>query len=259
MTMSRQIPLTLALLLILASCSPRRSDVGLRPSETPPSTLVGLVDAADAKLVTLTGHGTISFESPENSGTASFTLSLRKPDSLLVALEGPFGIDVGTLFLSRELFIMYNSMENHVTTGVPTPRAIRSVVPFDLTYEQILDAFTGAFSIAEKGSTPASYTVDNDLLRLVYNCGGDSCSYWVDPADFLVRRYLLQNGSGEILMEATTSGIIEDQGARIPRRVMVTFPAEKRRVTIHFSRAELNPSSVSFDFTVPTNAHRTVR
>ncbi len=259
MNPSRQVLLALALLLIFSSCSPRRSEIALRPSETPPSTLVGLVDAADAKLATMTGRGTISFESPEAAGTASFDLSLRKPDSLLVALEGPFGIDVGTLFLSRQLFVMYNSMENRVITGVPTERTIRSVVPFDLTYEQILDAFTGSFPIAERESTPLSYTVDNDQLRLVYACGGDSCSYWIDPADLLVRRFLRQNNRGETLMEATSSGLIEDQGARIPRRVMVSFPAEKRRVTIHFSRANLNTPSVSFEFTIPPNARTTVR
>lgn len=259
MNPSRQVFLTLALLLILSSCSPRRSEVGLRPSETPPSTLIGLVEAADARLETMTGRGTISFESPDMSGTASFDLALRKPDSLLAAFEGPFGIDVGTLFLSRQLFIMYNSMENRVTTGVPTARAIRSVVPFDLTYEQILDAFTGSFPIVERGSTPLSYTVDNDQLRLVYACGEDSCSYWIDPADLLVRRYLRQNSRGEILMEATSSGLIEGEGARIPRRVVVSFPPEKRRVTIHFSRANLNTPAVSFEFTIPPNARRTVR
>ncbi len=259
MSLSRQILLTLVLLLLFSSCSPRRSEIGLHPSKLPPSTLIGMVDDANAKLVTMTGRGTISFESPEQAGTASFDLSLRKPDSLLVALEGPFGIDVGTLFLSRQLFVMYNSMENHVTTGVPTARAIRSVVPFDLTYDQILDAFTGAFPIEEKGDTPISYTVDEDQLRLVYACGSDSCSYWIDPTDLLVRRYLRANRQGEVLMEATTSGTIEDAGARIPRRVVVTFPGEKRRVSIHFSKADLNTSSVSFDFTIPPNAHRTVR
>ncbi|RPH35789.1 DUF4292 domain-containing protein [bacterium] len=259
MSPSRQVLLALALLLIFSSCSPRRSEVALRPSETPPSTLVGLVDDADAKLVTMIGRGTISFESPETAGSASFDLSLRKPDSLLIAFEGPFGIDVGTLFLSRSLFVMYNSMENHVITGVPTARAIRSVVPFDLTYEQILNAFTGTFPIAEKETTPLSYVVDTDQFRLVYACGRDSCSYWIDPADLMVRRYLREDSRGHVLMEATTSGTIEDQGARIPRRVVVSFPGENRRGTIHFSRAELNPPSVSFDFMIPPNAHRTVR
>ena len=259
MNQSRQILLILALLLIFSSCAPRRSEIALRPSETPPSTLVRLVDDADAKLVTLTGRGTISFESPETGGTATFDLALRKPDSLLVALEGPFGIDVGTLFLSRQQFVMYNSMENHVITGVPTEKAIRSVVPFDLTYEQILDAFTGSFPVAEKGLTPISYTVDNDQFRLVYTCGSDSCSYWIDPSDLLVRRYLRQDSNGQVLMEATTSGTIEGQGARIPRRVIVSFPGENRRVTIHFSKAVLNTPSVSFEFTIPPNAHRTVR
>ncbi|MBP1648329.1 MAG: hypothetical protein H6Q30_1774 [Bacteroidetes bacterium] len=259
MSLSRQVLMALALLLIFSSCSPRRSEIALRPSEVPASRLVDLVDAADANLVTMIGQGTVTFESPEAAGSASFELSLRKPDSLLIAFEGPFGIDVGTLFLSRQLFVMYNSMENHVTSGVPTARAIRSVVPFDLTYEQILNAFTGAFPVAEKESTPLSYTVDGDQFRLVYACGTDSCTYWIDPADLLVRRYRRENSNGQVIMEATTSGTIEDQGARTPRRVIVSFPGEMRRVAIHFSSAELNTPSVSFDFTIPPTARRTVR
>jgi len=259
MNASRQIPVALALLLFFSSCSPRRSEIALRPSEVPPSRLVELVDAADAKLVSMTGRGTITFESPETAGSASFDISLRKPDSLLLALEGPFGIDVGTLFLSRPLFIMYNSMENRVITGVPTASAIRSVVPFDLTYDQILNAFTGAFPIAEGGSTPLSYTVDDEQFRLVFACGTDSCSYWIDPADLLVRHYLRQNSRGEVLVEAVSSGTVEDGGARMPRRITVSFPGENRRVTIYFSRVTLNPPSISFAFTIPPNARRTVR
>jgi hypothetical protein len=75
----------------------------------------------------------------------------------------------------------------------------------------------------------------------------------------VVRRYLREDHKGKVLMEATTSGTIEDQGARMPRRITVSFPGERRRVTIHFSRAALNPPLVSFDFSIPPNAHRTVR
>jgi outer membrane lipoprotein-sorting protein len=259
MKLSRQIVPTLALLLIFSSCSPRRSEIALRPSEVPPSTLVRLVDAADAKLVSMTGSGTITFESPENAGSASFDISLRKPDSLLVAFEGPFGIDVGTLFLSRQLFVMYNSMENRVISGVPTARAIRSVVPFDMTYDQILNAFTGAFPIAEGGIMPLSYTVNDEQFRLVFACGSDSCCYWVDPADLLVRRYERHDSTGQVVMEATSSGTIEDGSVRMPRRITVSFPEERRRVTIHFSRAQLNPPSVSFAFFIPPNARTSVR
>lgn len=249
----------LALVLILSSCAPRRADIALRPSEVPPSRLVELVDEADAKLMTMAGEGTVSFDSPEIAGTASFELSLRKPDSLLITFEGPFGIDVGTLFLSRSLFVMYNSMENHVITGVPTAGAIRSVLPFDLTYDQILDAFTGAFPIVEREGTPLSYTVDDEQFLLVYACGKERCSYWIDPGDLMVRRYRREDGEGRVLLEASSSGMIEDEGARMPRRITMEFPEERRRVVIHFSRANLNPPEVSFEYTIPPNARRTTR
>lgn len=259
MNLTRRLLPVLALVLILSSCAPRRADIALLPSEVSPSRLVELVEEADAQLVTMEGEGTVSFDSPEVAGTATFELSLRKPDSLLISFEGPFGIDVGTLFLSRSLFVMYNSMENHVITGIPTPRAIRSVVPFDLTYDQILNAFTGAFPIVERDAPPLSYTIDDEQFLLVYACGRERCSYWVDPGGLMVRRYRREDGEGRVLLEASSSGMIEDEGVRMPRRVTMEFPEERRRVVIHFSRADLNPSEVSFDHIIPSNARRTTR
>ena len=102
------------LLILISSCAPKRAEIALDTKAIGVPALIALVEAGENKVKSLEGSGTVSFESPEIAGSAAFELSLKKPDSLLVLFEGPFGIDIGTLFLSREKYVVYNSFENRV-------------------------------------------------------------------------------------------------------------------------------------------------
>ena len=110
----------LAVAILLSSCSPKHAEILLDTRAITPRGLLDRVRAQEEKLQSIVGKGSVSFESNELAGSASFELSLRKPDSLLVLLEGPFGVDLGTIFLSREKYVMFNSMETRVITGTPT-------------------------------------------------------------------------------------------------------------------------------------------
>ncbi len=245
--------LTAGLLVLLASCAQRREGVMLDTSKTSAAELAAKTHQADSLVRTLDGRGSISFESPEMNGSASFTLTVRKPDSLLVRLEGPFGIDVGLFFLSRERFVMYNSMQNTVTVGSPSSGALRAIIPVDLTYEQIFDVFTGSIPLPDHQS-PLQYTTDDGLFLLRYASSTLTGSYWLDPDELLVRRFQLKDQSGGIVLEGSSSGSIDQDGMRIARRLSLTMPQEGRRISVAFSRANLNADELSFRYTVPPSA-----
>ncbi len=240
-------------LLFLASCAPRTEGVALDTRLTPVTLLTSKVRELDGRLHTLSGRGTMSFESPSQSGSASFEVSMRRPDSLLVELSGPFGIGVGTFFLSRERYVMYNSLQNVVASGTPSGGSLRSVLPVDLTYEQMFSAFSGTFPLPDRDSA-LSYSVDGDRFLLRYPWGEGSCAYWVDPGNLLVRHFEMRDGSGVLFLEGESSGLIEHDGARMPRRVSITMPHDSRRVAIAFSAASINTEDLSFAFTVPPSA-----
>ena len=199
----------LCLLVILTSCAPKRAEMSLDTNKIPATTILNLVRANEQSIRSVVGKGIVSFESAQLAGSASFELSMKKPDSLLVIFEGPFGIDLGTLFLSRQKYVMYNSMENRVITGVPTTRAIRSVIPFDLTYEEILSVFSGDFPIPSDSVGLISYKVNDDHFLLSFSCGKSKCTYWVDPAYLRVSRYEMRDSLQHVVVEAEVSGFIE--------------------------------------------------
>lgn len=243
---------------LLPSCAPKPLEVLLDTNAVSSSELVRLVEDRAARIHSMTGKGTVSFDSPEIGGTAGFTLALKKPDSLLVKFEGPFGIDVGTLFLSRERYVIYNTMDNRVVTGVPAGGAMRSVIPFDLTHEQILNSFAGAFEVPG-GGEPLSYRIDDERFLLSYSCDAGTCSYWVDPRSLLVTKYERRDAQQQLVMAVNASLLTEQNNITLPRRIVVKFPREGRQLSIYYSSVELNPSHPSFEYTIPDNAHTTVR
>lgn len=236
---------------MLLACSRTTSELVLDTRQVPAAELVRRVTGNAAGIRTLSGSGSVDFESPDVGGSVFFTLTLRKPDSLLIRLEGPFGIDVGFLFLSHARYVLYNSMENRVTTGVPSQAGIRWGIPLDLTVDQILDAFTGTFPIPDH-EAPARYTVENGNFVLTYGGAAREESFWVDPETLLIARYEKNEGRARIQAE---TGLPEEQGpCRMPRQITVEFPDSQRKLSIYYSSLTLNPEDVSFAYTVPRSA-----
>lgn len=245
--------------LLVTSCAPKRSDLLLDTHAVDAATLVRIVSEGNARLHSMIGGGNVTFESPELAGTASFDLAMKKPDSLLVRFEGPFGIDVGTVFLSPRKYVVYNSLENRVITGVPGAEALKSVIPFDLTYGQIMDAFSGQFSLPVNLENVRAYTVDDNQFFLSMSCGTNLCSYWIDPQYRLVSRYQVQDTHGQVILEALASSMTEQDSVSAPRRIKVTFPENGRQISIYYSSLTLNAPNPSFEFSVPDNAQTIVR
>jgi outer membrane lipoprotein-sorting protein len=239
------------------SCSPRTAAVSADVNTMPAGVIAGRVKQREAGLASMAGRGSVSFESPERAGSAFFDLSLKKPDSLLMTFEGPFGIGAGFLFLSRQKFVMYSGLDNRVTSGVPGPAAIRSVIPVDLTFDQIMDAFTGGFVLPD--AVPARYTVDDGKFLLVYKIDGRTHSYWIDPEYDLVVRYEVRAAGGDLLLEAESSQMVRRDNLCVPRHVTVDFPDKGRRLSIHYTSLDLNAGDLSFVYTVPAGAHSSSR
>jgi len=236
---------------LFGACAPKMSELVLDTGKVPAREVLRRVSENAAGITTLTGTGSVDFESPELGGSVFFTLALRKPDSLLITFEGPFGMDAGFLFLSRSRYVLYNRMENRVISGVPSEAGIRWGIPLDLTVDQILDAFTGTFRVPGQIS-PTRYAIDNENFLLTYEQPAGSESFWIDPATTLITRYQKTGTRLNVLAE---TALPEEQDSRhLPRQITLVFPDSGRRLSVYYSSVTVNPERVSFAYTIPRSA-----
>jgi len=235
----------------LIGCASTTEGLVLDTDRTPASEAIRKVSGNAAGITGMSGTGSVTFESPELAGSVFFTIALRKPDSMLIRFEGPFGMDAGFFFLSRSRYVMYNGMENRVYSGVPSDAGIRWGIPMDLTVDQILDAFTGTFRFPQ-GMAPSRYVVDGDYFRLTYRHSSGEESFWIDPATLLVARY---EKTGEPFGIRAETSLPEEEGEqRMPRQISLEFPDTGRRLSVYYSSLTMNPGKLSFRYTVPRSA-----
>lgn len=252
------IAVSILLAVVLSSCAPKRASVVMNTEATPSGTLLRLVEEQGSKTLSLVGRGIVTFDSPELAGSASFESNMKKPDSLLVTLEGPFGIDVGTLFLSKDRYVLYNSLENSVSTGVPSTAALRTVIPFDLTYDQLLSAFAGVFVVPDTRSELLQYAVEDEMFVLIFSCGTLRCTYWIDPRYLLVTRFEQRDEKNDILVDARAHAFTQQGDAIAARRVQITFPSQRRQISVAYNSMSINSSETDFRYSIPSNARQRI-
>jgi hypothetical protein len=258
MLLRRVLPCVIAAVMGL-SCAPRRADTGTQTAGASPGVLLRTVSEIRTRVHTVVGRGNLSFDSPEAAGSAFFRLALARPESLLVRLQGPFGLNVGTFFLTRKKFLLYNAVENSVITGRADARNIRSVVPFDLTGDDVFNLFGGAFPLPADTMGLRSAVPEDGQMHLTFGCGSEQCEYWVDQDDLLVTKLRRTNSAGEVVAEASAGDVRDYEGIAVPRRIRLAFPKESRTISVYYTALSVNRDRPSFEYSIPAGARSITR
>jgi outer membrane lipoprotein-sorting protein len=245
-------PLLFGLIVtLMAGCSPSKKIV--RDHPLGPEEIFALVNERNTRIRTLQGDGLITVESPEGSHNGSFDVRLKKPDSLRLEFHGPFGVQVGTLLLSRLQFLYYNKMDNTATIGRPDGKTLRSMFRLKMQFDEVLHAFTGEFPPAVQGDSLLISSERENEYVLHYRTADGEKEYTIDGDSFVVTGYRVVDGRGNEILTASASRIHTNDSIPVPRVVRVTFPQERRSVTIAYDDITLNqPTECSFQ--VPKQA-----
>lgn len=219
--------------------------------------LVRQIVKANHDLVrSLKGSGTISVETPELAQSGSFELQLHKPDSVLVNVEGPFGINVGSVLVTRNTFLFYNSLQNQVVSGPVTVDNLRRIFRMELTFDELMTLFTGGNFLRGDEGDPESIGEEENQVVMVYRSEQGSNRYFVDPASSLITRIQQFDNSGKLFLEARFEKFRSAGEVSIPRYVRLIQHATRRAVSVSFSSLDVNPGRAPLVFDIPANAER---
>lgn len=247
----RQIILLIIVVGLGACATGSRTDRSLTP-EAVGKAVVANYDRVNS----LFGTGILSVETPEIAQSASFEIFLRKPDSVLVRIEGPFGIDLGQALLTKTEFFFYNSMQNRLLTGPSNPGNLGRFFRIQLAFDDLVSMLTGGVFLAGDRGDPDDFGIEDDEYVFTYRHPDGVRRYWVEPESFQIVRIHHLDPRGNLLVEQTFGKFVHVGEAVLPQVVRVTMRPERRRISIAYADLSLNPSSLSFRFDVPPDAER---
>ncbi|MEX2117933.1 MAG: DUF4292 domain-containing protein [Bacteroidota bacterium] len=240
-------------ILLAAGCS---SGGGYADRTVTPSFIEEAVVSNHNRVQTLRGSGTISVETPEIAQNVSFELTLRKPDSVMVRIEGPFGIDLGLALLTRREFFFYNSMNNQLLSGPTNPANLARVLRIRMEFDDLLNLFSGGTFLSGDVGRPATFEVIDDEYVLTYEHDRGSRRYRIDPRSFQIVQIQHLDERGGVLVEQTFGKFLTVDGIVVPQLVRALMRSERRRLSIAYSDLAINPPILEFHFNVPSDAER---
>ncbi|MEP7146812.1 MAG: DUF4292 domain-containing protein [bacterium] len=244
--------ISLIICLIFFSCT-ASNDNGSN-TEISFQDLKGRVNANAQKLISLDADGDISIESPTISTNGSVTVSISKPDSVFIKLEGPFGIDVANLLITRNNFVYYNVMENRVISGPSTPKNLGIIMRIKIEFDDMLNAFSGKFAIGNEtyDETTVSRAGMNYLVTLKKK--DDIKKYWINSEDFYVTKFGSYDNEGNTKIEIAYENFYQKDEIFFPKKISITRPKENQNIWLNYSNEKFNNNRLNFKLKIPKSA-----
>jgi len=209
-----------------------------------------------ARIHSLKGEGRISIETPDIAQSGSFFLTLRKPDSILINLQGPFGIKVGSALVTRTEFFFYSSLQNKLITGPANVENLNRILHVQLSFDDLLNIFSGGEFLEDDLRTPDETRIENDQFLFIYISQSSSRRYWIDPTSLYIQKVQFLDNSGKLILEQTFNDFENVQGIMLPLAIRITQPKARQMLTLQYSDILVNAEQVQFTFTIPNNAER---
>ena len=239
--------------LIVYSCagSQNNIDVDITIEE-----LKQQVNTNSSKIKSLKAEGTIDIETPDMSNSGTITVNLLKPDSLYTKLEGPFGIDVADIILTRKSFIYYNVMDNRVIKGPSSPLNVGAIMRIKLDFDDIINGFSGTFFFTDVTSDNSELKSDGNKYLLITkdDISKEIKKYWIDSDDFYITKYVITDYNKKILLEMEYLEYNYRDGIYFPNRIAISRPQENTYIWLDYTIKTFNSTDLIFKFKIPSSA-----
>lgn len=218
--------------------------------------LKGRVNENAKKLKSLDADGEISIDSPELSNTGSITVSINKPDSVYTKLEGPFGLDVADLLITRNNFIYYKPMDNKVIRGPSTQRYLSIILKIKIDFDELVNAFSGKFSFSNNTDEykDVNITMNQSDYIVTIKSEAEIKKYWINTDNFYVSRFATFDPNGNLLIEILYENFFQSDDIYFPQKISIIRPKEKQNIWLTYSSQKFNNNRLTYKLKIPKSA-----
>lgn len=243
----------LLLSALLFSCTSSKTDSGELRS-IPIKELKERINTNSKTIETFEGSGSISVETPEESNTGAIEIRIKKPDSLLVKIEGPFGIDIATALITGKEFIYYNVQENKVITGPTNEANMGAILKIKMGFDELLNSLIASFVFKDENNDSLDAPAENNNYLIMQNTGAGSFQYLIEPNSLLVDRYSVFDTSNKKVLEVTYSKYSNINSVYLPEKLIIKQPDKRQTIWIDYNTKNINGKELSFKIRIPKSA-----
>lgn len=207
---------------------------------------------------TMEASGNIAFDSPEQSGQGWIEVKIKKPDSVFVRIEGPFGISIAQALITRYDFIYYNVQENKAILGPTTDINIGAVLRIKVSFDELLSGFSGGFIFENNSIDSVTADSEKGFYTIKTNSTPGIQKYYIDPSIYTVNKYNSFDGNNKTVVEVDYSNYFEENASGntvyFPSSIKIRNPEKKQSVYVDYVNKSFNKQDLKFTIKIPKSA-----
>lgn len=243
----------LILLFLADGCSPEKSISITKAMSI--EEIIRTIEARNAQIRSMRGYGEISIDTPEISNNGSIAVRLLKPDSLLVEITGPFGVNVVKGLVTRTDFKFYNGLENKLFLGATNAKNLRTILRMHVEFSEIINLFAGCLSFSQRpsGVTPQLMWSGSEC-SIIYTTKDESIEYVVDTDYGSIVRYIKKDSTGEVIEEIKLKDFKRKSDFYIPFVISTSRPSLEQSLSLFYETLSVNDRPIDFTLKIPQSA-----
>ncbi len=188
---------------------------------------------------TLKADARITLDSPLYSGNFNAEVLRQGADSLLVTVRGPFGMNMGKVFVNKKRFVFYNQVMNQFLMGEREDFRSRRFLQFPVSVDQLMQILSvqDRFMVLKK----REFEQRDGQYYLEAENGHYRYRIWFDPANLLISRVeYFDLESDRLSYYKTYENYTLIDGIYFPQLVNFVRPEEKEGLSLIFTNVEIN-------------------
>ena len=236
-------------LILVSNCAVKLREIDFRNREFSVEEFKKELSYNSRMLKTFIGKGVIYFESKEYSERTNAEIYIKFPDSIMVKLEGPFGLDLAYIFFSESELKYYNIKENLKYIGEYDSEKLKKLLGTKLKFVEILELLGGRFNpyiIPHNETTQVLERKEEYIIISEVDDGFEE--YFIDKKIWQINKYIRLDKNKDVILEKRFDKFKRSLNFFIPRVIRYTIPDE--RITLIYKSIKLNKGIDSLKFRI---------
>ena len=186
-------------------------------------------------------------ETAEYSGTFFASILYNLNDSLLISVSGPFGIDVGKMFIGKKRFIFLNQFANQFYSGETEKFKNKNFLQFPLKIEEVSNFFVGKEVL--HNMKILNYSIVEDQFFIQGKNGIFNYNIWIDHITGKIKKIEYLN-EDKIFLVKEYEKFAKFNQMYFPKHIKLTRPEEKQVISVYYTQLTINEKILSSEFSV---------
>ncbi|MFO7889556.1 MAG: DUF4292 domain-containing protein [bacterium] len=187
------------------------------------------------------GKAKLRMLSDEFMFKGSIRISMKRPDSVWMKIEGPMGIDVASVRAGGKQMQYYIPSEKVLYTGSVERLSDLHLVPWNVEVSSIFQSFLGL--IEPPHTMPDSsivYSSQDDAYLLPYSSDGSEEKIWIKPRGPVISRWERRDETGDPLWVWEGEMFYKRGRLRLPKFIQITQYNPRQRITFYYEIMNIN-------------------